>query len=1153
LLYGQPQQANIWYFGSNAGLDFSTNPPSPLLNSNLSTVEGCASICNPQGQLIFYTDGSNVWNANHQIMPNGSGLLGDVSSTQSAIIIPWPSHPHLFYIFTVDNIAGPNGLQYSVVDMSLNQGLGDISIKNVPLLSSTTEKITAVKHANGFDVWLIAHPWNSNTFHVYKVTSNGVDTSSVVSQTGSIHQGSSGNNIGYMKAAPTGKKLALAIRYMNQFEVFDFDSQTGIVSNPLTLPTHSNAYGIAFSPDGNKLYATYLGGLVQYDLSQPTDSAILASETLIANANVWAMQLANDGKIYVADYFRPSLSIIQSPNRQGAACNFQLSAQSLSGRVSNLGLPTFMQSFFKDFDYQHTCFGDSTDFFILDTTGISTVQWTFGDSLSPSTDTSYTIFPKHQYSVPGTYTVTLTRHYGNSSPHISTQQIRITPSLSPINIGNDTTICLTESYYLSADSGYTSYQWSNNQFTQAITVDSSANPLSLIVRDTAGCEAHSNAIHIYQVDDQPPLIVCPPNINHIADSSICGANLAIPSPFIIENCTGYILTNSYTNTSNASAFYPLGDTTINWRVIDGAGNDAICTQYISIRDSLRFPCPNNISSFADNQNCGKNVSFPPPIAYNSCGAVSTTQLSGQASGSFFPLGRTHQQYRAIDSLRQDTQYCNFEIDIRANIDAGSNITKCPTDTCPRIRLHATLQSCPSSYLIDSLGCFSPLTIPNNIPTHPIPLGDDELSPALPIGFPFQFFNQTYETFYLSSNGFLTFSNSLNNGCCSGQMLPNPLFPNNLIAFAWEDLHPNYQGIHYALLDSAPYRKLVIDIKDVRHFGSAISPNITTQLILYESTNIIELHTESMRSNGGNHTMGIENQDGTLAYTVPNRNANPNWNAYREHIAFIPQWNNHTYQWFQNDSLISSQQTLWISPQDSSIYRVEANNGSLLSIDSTQFVQLNACPDVCGRDIFEPNNTFSQAKPLPSIGLKQNARICPTQDEDYFLYIPQDSGLFLHLHDFLGDLDLFVYNTNQQLIASAETRSNQQAESLYLSSLSPNDSLFVLIKGNDNSYSSEQAYQLTLRSFQETNPIRLNNKPPTLSPNPFSNQLSLIANDQIPPFTLYIYAPTGQLLHQSLHQVSQSSYNIPLPPLPKGIYLWQINTPNHRYQGKIVRE
>ena len=89
LLFAQ-KEGNIWYFGKNAGIDFNSGVPVALKDGALSTREGCASICNAKGEILFYTDGISVWDRNHKIMPNGTGLNGDPSSTQSAIIVKKP-------------------------------------------------------------------------------------------------------------------------------------------------------------------------------------------------------------------------------------------------------------------------------------------------------------------------------------------------------------------------------------------------------------------------------------------------------------------------------------------------------------------------------------------------------------------------------------------------------------------------------------------------------------------------------------------------------------------------------------------------------------------------------------------------------------------------------------------------------------------------------------------------------------------------------------------------------------------------------------------------------------------------------------------------------------------------------------------------------
>ena len=58
------------------------------------------------GQLLFYTDGRKVWNANNQVMPNGSNLLGGFynSCTQGALIVPFPEDNQRYYLFTLEEL-----------------------------------------------------------------------------------------------------------------------------------------------------------------------------------------------------------------------------------------------------------------------------------------------------------------------------------------------------------------------------------------------------------------------------------------------------------------------------------------------------------------------------------------------------------------------------------------------------------------------------------------------------------------------------------------------------------------------------------------------------------------------------------------------------------------------------------------------------------------------------------------------------------------------------------------------------------------------------------------------------------------------------------------------------------------------------------------
>src|SRR5687768_12977 len=91
--YGQ-RENSFWYFGDHAGLHFpdQTSAPVPLANSASYAHEGCASVSDSLGNLLFYTNGMSVYNKNHQVMHNGNNLLGGWTSTQAALIVKKPGN-----------------------------------------------------------------------------------------------------------------------------------------------------------------------------------------------------------------------------------------------------------------------------------------------------------------------------------------------------------------------------------------------------------------------------------------------------------------------------------------------------------------------------------------------------------------------------------------------------------------------------------------------------------------------------------------------------------------------------------------------------------------------------------------------------------------------------------------------------------------------------------------------------------------------------------------------------------------------------------------------------------------------------------------------------------------------------------------------------
>ena len=336
-------QNNTWYFGFHAGLTFNTSPPTPL-QSTLFTHEGTASISDPEGNLLFYTNGTTIWDRMHSPMPNGAGLLGGESSTQAALIVPLPNSCGIYYVFNTEDHLTDGGLYYSVVDMCLNNGMGDVvnSDKNTLMLDQTTEKLTAVLHANGTDVWIITHKLGSREFAAFLLTAAGLNPVPVISAVGFSYPSTA--HIGPAKANHRGNKIISAATFYANIELFDFDNATGRLSNPVNLNSIFGGplffYGVEFSPNDSLLYVTTTfvqSNLYQLDLI--TDEVTTLNQ-VAGNYIYGALQLGPDGKIYMARGDSAFLDIIHQPNQKGSACQYDEKGLSLlPGTYSRIGLP----------------------------------------------------------------------------------------------------------------------------------------------------------------------------------------------------------------------------------------------------------------------------------------------------------------------------------------------------------------------------------------------------------------------------------------------------------------------------------------------------------------------------------------------------------------------------------------------------------------------------------------------------------------------------------------------------------------------------------------------------------------------------------------------------------------------------------------------
>lgn len=351
-----------WYFGELAGLTFQNGNAEVLTDGQLQTNEGSSSISDPvTGALLFYTDGVTVWNRLHEVMPNGTGLNGDPSTSQSALIVPVPGSTTQYYIFNpapVTTLALRGRcycLYYSIVDMRRADGYGDVTTKNQHLIDDVTEHIAAVADCKNEGWWVVLRSRLTRHFYSFHVELGRIDPVPVISDAGNPLL--TVQDAGNMHISPNGRKLVITSTSGNS-QLYDFDVSTGKVLNPVSLfaqISQGHHYGSAFSREGDRVYvavSTTDGQaptkIYQFDASANSANAIQSSRTVIGllpNNNDWTpMQLGPDGRIYVGRPKQPYLAVISDANRRGDSVRFQDSAIYLNNSCRS-GLPTFPANF----------------------------------------------------------------------------------------------------------------------------------------------------------------------------------------------------------------------------------------------------------------------------------------------------------------------------------------------------------------------------------------------------------------------------------------------------------------------------------------------------------------------------------------------------------------------------------------------------------------------------------------------------------------------------------------------------------------------------------------------------------------------------------------------------------------------------------------
>ena len=333
LSYGQyyiPEN-KTWVMANLVGVDFNGPQPVPI-TSQVSGTECSAAVSDTLGNLRFYTNGSDVWDRLGNIMPHGQNInntgTGNLTTTQGALIVPRPGNGNQYFVFSLRTY-----LYVNLVDMSLNNRYGDV-VASYPLrrvINNHTmgEKMVALRGCNN-NIWVVVRANNTPAFYAYQVNSTGVMTTPVISTIG--HLAANAYFQGQMVASPDGSHLATcSTSPQSMLELFKFDFTSGIIYQSEILDSNASSYGLAFSPNGRRLYYSNFNSnqlVQQYNL----DDGII---TDLGPGRLTQFKLATDDKIYFLGAHNTIttnsyLGRIAQPDLAGIACQYEQYVSSLA-------------------------------------------------------------------------------------------------------------------------------------------------------------------------------------------------------------------------------------------------------------------------------------------------------------------------------------------------------------------------------------------------------------------------------------------------------------------------------------------------------------------------------------------------------------------------------------------------------------------------------------------------------------------------------------------------------------------------------------------------------------------------------------------------------------------------------------------------------
>lgn len=444
--------ANNWIFGVNTTLNFNTNPPSVTANGNTiddgNTLEASATISDTYGNLLFYTNGANLYDKSNKLI--NSSLSSTSDATQGNIVIPVPGSKNQYYVATADassqsclgnGVFGTDrGSRYRIV--TVNDSTVTVSSETVLKASGISEAQMAVPSSDG-NYWLITKDRNNNKFNVSKATNANIETPTSSSITDSPVLGTCDYRM-YLKANNCYTKFVMV--GAGVVSLFSFNNTSGEITY-ITQWALTNAYSAEFPISDNYLYVNtndeITNSVYQYDITSGISATIKGTEKNIGNAfssisKFGQLQIGSDGIIYasqlstwsgVGQQYIGAIIAPQSPNATFNNKYINIANSSYSQRIG-LGLPTFTKSFVANvrqltadneaFSKAKICVGETVPFSITINSGFTNLtSWEIENTTITENDINYV------FNAPGKYPIKVTSYDACGYVKIQTDTLTI--------------------------------------------------------------------------------------------------------------------------------------------------------------------------------------------------------------------------------------------------------------------------------------------------------------------------------------------------------------------------------------------------------------------------------------------------------------------------------------------------------------------------------------------------------------------------------------------------------------------------------------------------------------------------------------------------------------------------------------------------------